>query len=704
MVNFMKKTFPFFAVFFAITSAFAFTACQADRQPSAPTNLECTARDSAADCLFFTPTLEGEGDIVDYIVRYKTASETSYTVFADGISTDTAFSFTGLTNGIPYNAYVTARNAYGDSVASNTVTFTPAGAGGAVAGLDEVLTGVVAFHNGNNYAGSGAFLNEAATPADGSAQSAYDLTASGSIFDSASNCFIFDASNTLSLSSNPAFINALANTSSGNDWSMMALVESGSPTAQMTILGTADVAADHGLVWRSDTGGSHKVDQYNGVAAVTQNGTNNLAINTRYTLAVKYDADTNTIGFARNSDTFVTKTAAWTASTSAATYTLKVGSEGNGGSKTAGWKLCGLAIIDHDLTDAELALANDWFDSAFPTDPPSIPDAPYSLVAMPSNTKAFLAWDITSEGGSAITDYVIQRDCGSGYSTFADGTSTNKFATVTGLTNGTSCNFKVAAVNALGTSAYSEPKAATPAPEGTNPYNETLFKITLPVNSSGNRTGSAQEILAASIGTYESAWFGRFDSKFQFNCVYPAATTATATYGRSEMRGLTGGQQFNFNDDSDDTLKFSVDNCPTSSGNTKVVVQQIHDADEPIYKLNYDCKATAGTDTLRALIKVGDGDAFDCDFDQDGVKGPADVCPTIWTGARGTQIKSRVVYDGDGSDNGGQQTLKFYVNDNLEESIPIYRAGLNDPMYTKRGNYCQLGPAGSVTTVTHYAP
>ena len=62
-----------------------------------------------------------------------------------------------------------------------------------------------------------------------------------------------------------------------------------------------------------------------------------------------------------------------------------------------------------------------------------------------------------SNGGAAITDYIVQYATSSGgsYTTFSDGTSTSTSATVTGLASNTAYYFKVAAVNSVGTSSYS---------------------------------------------------------------------------------------------------------------------------------------------------------------------------------------------------------------------------------------------------------
>jgi hypothetical protein len=84
--------------------------------------------------------------------------------------------------------------------------------------------------------------------------------------------------------------------------------------------------------------------------------------------------------------------------------------------------------------------------------------APTGLVGTPGNGTATLRWTAPIDnGGAAITDYVIQYkpSTGSRWTVVADGTSTATSATVTGLTNGTSYVFQVAAVNGAGQGAYS---------------------------------------------------------------------------------------------------------------------------------------------------------------------------------------------------------------------------------------------------------
>jgi hypothetical protein len=93
----------------------------------------------------------------------------------------------------------------------------------------------------------------------------------------------------------------------------------------------------------------------------------------------------------------------------------------------------------------------------------SAPAAPTGLAATAGNTQATLSWTAASNGGSNITDYLIEYSTdNSTWSTFADGTSTATSATVTGLTNGTLYYYRVSAINAVNTSSASSTASTTP--------------------------------------------------------------------------------------------------------------------------------------------------------------------------------------------------------------------------------------------------
>lgn len=99
---------------------------------------------------------------------------------------------------------------------------------------------------------------------------------------------------------------------------------------------------------------------------------------------------------------------------------------------------------------------------------PSLPNPPTGVSGGGGNEAVSLTWTAPAQnGGSAITDYVIQysSDAGSTWTTFSRAASTITSAVqVTGLTNGTAYVFRVAAVTAVGVGGYSATSASvTPA-------------------------------------------------------------------------------------------------------------------------------------------------------------------------------------------------------------------------------------------------
>lgn len=93
---------------------------------------------------------------------------------------------------------------------------------------------------------------------------------------------------------------------------------------------------------------------------------------------------------------------------------------------------------------------------------PAVPDQVTGLVVTPGNAENGLAWDLPDHNHSALTDYVIQVDSGSGFTTISDGTSTTRSYTHTGLNNGTAYAYRVAAVNSVGQGSYSSTASGTP--------------------------------------------------------------------------------------------------------------------------------------------------------------------------------------------------------------------------------------------------
>jgi len=90
-----------------------------------------------------------------------------------------------------------------------------------------------------------------------------------------------------------------------------------------------------------------------------------------------------------------------------------------------------------------------------PVTPRGAPAVPTNLVAVRGNTTAGLSWTQPNDGGSPITGFVLQVRNGATVVRTDNLTGTATTRTITGLTNGTAYNFRVRAVNALGTSALS---------------------------------------------------------------------------------------------------------------------------------------------------------------------------------------------------------------------------------------------------------
>ena len=93
------------------------------------------------------------------------------------------------------------------------------------------------------------------------------------------------------------------------------------------------------------------------------------------------------------------------------------------------------------------------------------PGQPTGLTATAGAGQVSLSWTApASNGGAAITDYVVELSSngGASWSTFSDGVSTATSAIVTGVAAGTAYQFRVSAANSAGTGAASSVATATP--------------------------------------------------------------------------------------------------------------------------------------------------------------------------------------------------------------------------------------------------
>jgi hypothetical protein len=142
------------------------------------------------------------------------------------------------------------------------------------------------------------------------------------------------------------------------------------------------------------------------------------------------------------------------------------------------------------------AVAGPYSVASAPVTPRTLPTAPRNLTRTVGDTQVSLTWTApSSNGGLPITDYVVQFSStnGTSWTTFTDGVSTGTTATVTGLTNGTTYIFRVAAITGAGTGPYAVSAPATPlalaaaptALAGTAGDRQVALTWTAPSNTGG---------------------------------------------------------------------------------------------------------------------------------------------------------------------------------------------------------------------------
>ena len=486
--------------------------------PSAPQSLVAVGGVGQATLSWVAPTQTGSGDVTDYLIEFSSTSGSSWTTFADGVTTATSAVVTALTNGVTYSFRVTAVNATGNSPASEVAR--------AIVGVPTAPTGLVATAG----AGQVALRWTAPTANGGSAITDYIVEFSAdsgnvwSTFDdgvsTALTATVTGLENGVTHTFRVSALNAVG--SSGVSSSTAAVPwQVNSPSSPRALIVTSVMATSIALEWlipTTDGGGfitGYVVEQStDGVNWSTSRLTGLGGRHGGIWFATAYDLvsgaeyrfrvrATNSNGNSEPSNT-TSPRAAGVSSEPEDVRAVEAGPRrivlrwerplSNGGSAIRGYTIeysidagtswttwpvntgvegCVCQYMSRTVTDLTDGLPHIFRVRAYnsvgtssaseATEPltpltPVAPGQPANVVGVATPAVVELDWDgPESDGGAPITDYVVEysTDGTSSWTIFADGTSTATFANLRGLAAGVTHIFRVSAVNSAGRGATS---------------------------------------------------------------------------------------------------------------------------------------------------------------------------------------------------------------------------------------------------------
>jgi titin len=468
--------------------------------PGAPTSVSGTSGNTQVSLTWTAPASNGGSAITDYVVEFNDGS--GFATFADGTSATAAATVTGLTNGTAYTFRVSATNAAGTgststvsaSVTPLTTPGAPTGVSGTPGNTQVVLTWaapssvggsaitdyVVEFNNGVSWStfadGTSASTGATVTGLSNGTAYTFRVSATNSVGTGASSA-VSAAVTPRTLAGAPTGVSGTAgDTQVSLTWTAPAsnggnaitdyLVEFNDGVTWATFAdGTSTTTSTTVTGLTNDTAYTFRV------SAVNIAGTGLPGVSTAVTPRAKPGAPTGVAGTRGNTEVALTWTAPSSDGGSAITdYVVESSTNGtdwtvfaDGTSTTTSTTVTGLtngtAYTFRVSATSSIGTGATSVVSAAVT-PATLPGGPTGVSGTAGDTRVFLTWTAPSSGGSAITDYVVEFNDGSGWATFADGTSGTASATVTGLTNGTAYTFRVTAVNGVGTGATSSASSA----------------------------------------------------------------------------------------------------------------------------------------------------------------------------------------------------------------------------------------------------
>lgn len=460
--------------------------------PAAPSNITGTVGSKSVVLSWSAPDYDGGNSIVDYLIQYRRTNATSWTLFADGVSTATTATVTGLTNGTSYVFRVAAVSSVGSSeystLASELTPFSLPAAPSNVVGVSGASSARLTWTAPGDNGGFAV--------ADYEIQ--YSTNAGSSWVDVVDGVSVTAVATITGLTNGTAYIfKVRAITSKGaGAWSApsAAVTPTSAPSAPTSLAGSASPAAV-ALSWAAPSS--------NGGAAISD-----------YVIQRAVSSATpvwSTVAKAVSTSTSFTVTGL----TNGTAYVFRVAAKNSRG--TSVWTTVSDAVT-----------------------PRAAPGVPTALKVTASAGSVAVSWVAPAlNGGASITDYVLQYSSNAGvtWSDFTDGTSTAVSATVTGLTNGVAYVFRVAAVNAVGTGSWSASSAAaTPRSAPSAPSN----LVATPSAGAVALAWSAPSSNGAAITNY-TVQFSSDGGTTWVVFPRPAGTATTAS-----VTGLANGLEYSF--------------------------------------------------------------------------------------------------------------------------------------------------------------
>ena len=167
----------------------------------------------------------------------------------------------------------------------------------------------------------------------------------------------------------------------------------------------------------------------------------------------------------------------------------------------------------------------------------SAPDAPDVLITTPGDTQVLFEWNEPETNGSVITGYAVQwKEESQGWSITRQTTVAVTMATITGLTNGDTYNFRVQALSALGNSTFSSPVNAIPVASDAIPGTVTTVNSTVG-NAFIEWEWNSPESIGSAIASYTIQWKSGAE-------IYNTTRQAVTTYANYELTGLSNGTSY----------------------------------------------------------------------------------------------------------------------------------------------------------------